>query len=184
MSVRLRRLPEYGVVLEVFSGVITLELLYRHLSLMREGDPPRFLVCFDRTADLTSLTVETISDFRHATSARFRELNFENVLVAFVSAEGPNTQLLEFWCRYVQLMGDQRHTPALFSGLNSACAWLGLPEAAREAITEEIEAHADAGRASEAEREGKFPEQRIRAATRHRPSVRPQADRSTGRLGR
>jgi hypothetical protein len=160
MGVRLKRFPEYDVALEVFSGKITLELLYRHLSLLREDDPTRFIIYVDPAADLSSLTAETVMEFGRADAARQRKLKLLNNLTAYVSPPGPVAQVVDFWCQYVQLIDDYPATPALFSDLNAACVWLGLPEAAREALTEEIEAHAVDRPAPLAETERAAPGQR------------------------
>jgi hypothetical protein len=161
MGVRLKRFPEYGVLVAVFTGLVTREDLYEHLSSLREGEPLRFLGYFDPTADMTALSVEEIAGFKAASAAKLGEIKVEHALAALVCPPGPNAHFVDFWCRYVQLDGDRPTTPALFSGMKSACAWLGLPDRAREVLTEEVEPETAPGRTAPSESEDKFPEPRI-----------------------
>jgi hypothetical protein len=144
----------------VFSGLVTREDLYDFLSLLREGEPPRFLGYFSPASDLTYLSVEELADLRAAIATRLREIKAEHALIALVCASDANAQVIDFWRRYVELDRDRPTSPALFSGVNSACAWLGLSEAAREALSEEV-ADAAPRRAALSKPEAEFPDPRI-----------------------
>jgi hypothetical protein len=142
VGVRLERYPEHGVTLEIFTGAITWKVLHEHLSLLREGDQARLLY-FDPTVDTSRLDVAGFPEFRRATAARLKELNVEKALLAFVCAPGgSNEQLLDFWCRYVQVDSLHPATPALFPSFQVACHWLSLPEAACRTLIEAVETRA------------------------------------------
>jgi hypothetical protein len=151
MGVRLKRFPEYDVALEVLTGAITLELAYEHLGLLRKDDPSRFIVYLDPDVDVSSVTAEALMEFSRADAARQRKLRHLHNLTAYVCVPGPIRQVIDFWVQYVQLIDDYPAKPAVFSDLDAACAWLGLPEEARQTLTEEIAALARDGPAPVAE---------------------------------
>lgn len=135
MGIRRKRFPEFGVTLEIFSGVITAELLLERLGSLREGDLARWIGYLDATVDLSQVDLAAIPDLKRANAARLRELKVEKGLVAIVCALGANNQAVDFWLRYVQADVDHPTSLALFPSLKTACDWLDLPEAGCRALT-------------------------------------------------
>lgn len=141
VGVRLERFPEYGVTLEVFSGVLTPELLLDRLGALRAGDAARWIIYADPTADLSRVDVAAIPEIRRASFARLRELGVADARIAFVCEPGANAPLFDFWLRYVTQYGEHPGQ-AVFRTLKAACDWLDLPEAACRTLTQAAQAGA------------------------------------------
>jgi len=166
MGVRLERLPEYGVTLEIFTGALTPELLFGRLRALREGDGARWILYIDPSVDLSRVDIASIPELKRANAARLKALNIDDPRIAFVCDPGEHErETFDFWLRYVQLRHEHPGSQELFRTLAEACAWLGLPEgacgAARGAVTEAVEAEASSGRGAEAAPEGDLSERRL-----------------------
>ena len=163
MGVRLQRFPEYGVTLEVFTGVITPELLFGRLRALREGDGARWIIYIDPTVDLSRVDIATIPELKNANAARLKALKIEDPRIAFVCDPGEceNDLTFEFWLRYVQLRHEHPGAQQVFSTLAEACDWLDLPQAARTRLAEAIAAGTSPGRDVEAAPEAEPPERRV-----------------------
>jgi hypothetical protein len=141
MGVRLQRLAEYGVTQEVFTGVLTPELLIGRLGALREGDGALWIIYIDPTVDLSRVDIASIPQLKRANAVRLEALNIDDPRIAFVcDPREHELPSLEFWLRYVQLRHEHPGSQELFPSLKAACNWLDLPQAARKALTEAIEA--------------------------------------------
>lgn len=162
MGVRLERFPEYGVTLEVFTGVITPESLFGRLRALREGDGARWIIYIDPSVDLSRVSIATIPKLRQANADRLKALHIEEPRIAFVCDPGEHEQVtFEFWLRYVQLHHEHPGSQYLFPTLADACDWLDLPQAARTTLVEAVEAETSSGRDVEAASNTEAPERRI-----------------------
>jgi hypothetical protein len=161
MGVRLERFPEYGVTLEIFTGVITRELLFGRLAALREGDGALWIIYIDPTVDLSQVDIVTISKLKRANAVRLSELNIDDPKIAFVCDQNESDLItFEFWLRYVQLRHEHPGSQELFPTLAEACDWLDLPQAACTTLTEAVVAETSSGRGAEAAPEGEPPERR------------------------
>jgi hypothetical protein len=108
--------------------------------------------------DLSQVDIATIPKLKRANAARLEALNIEDPWIAFVCNPGENELTFEFWLRYVQLRHEHPGSQELFETVAEAYDWLDLPEAARKAVTEAVEAETSSGRNAEAAREDESPE--------------------------
>lgn len=138
MTIRVTRLPEFGVNISVYSGPITRAELIEHYSAIDAEDAAsadRWISYFDPTADLSQLDVAAISELRRLTSAKLYEVYGDRTLTVAIVCKSPvNRPILSTWRSY--LSADRNHPSdlSLFSNLKDACDWLDLSGSASFAL--------------------------------------------------
>lgn len=138
MTIRVTRLPEFGVNISVYSGPITRAELIEHYGAIDAADAAsahRWISYFDPTADLSQLDLAAMCELRRLTAAKLCEVYGSRTLtVAIVCKSPPNQSILSVWRNF---LGSDRAHPSelrLFSSLRDACDWLDLPGSASLAL--------------------------------------------------
>jgi hypothetical protein len=141
MALRIRRLREHGVTVAVASGAVSPEDIMADLEALDPADAaPRWINYLDPTIDLSAVDVAFLPLMRRLAAAKMRELHGDGPLVAaWVSPPDAEETFRRFWPNYTS--NDDRYPAELaaFGSIEAACEWLGLSEAAREAVVEVIE---------------------------------------------
>lgn len=139
MGVRLRRYPEYGVTLFVFSGALVAGELQSLFEALDQRDAGRWLSYGDETIEMTRIKVSDFPALKRLVYHKQKELfGDSHPSNAMVYASKYGEELLRFWQLYT-LVGDVRPmTPAVFSNLADACRWLRLPADACAKIEAEV----------------------------------------------
>lgn len=134
MGIRTERFPEYGLTLVLYSGVISTEDVRTH---MRELDPADLVLrinYLDPTMDYR-VDVAALPELKGIIRAKLRALDQgERAAAAFVS-RCANDPAGTFWPNYLKIAEDFPGARASFTSLDEAFDWLGLPDAARQAVT-------------------------------------------------
>lgn len=135
MGVLLKRFPEFGVTLAIYSGAITAEVLVRQAEALTPADAGLWINYLDPTADMSGVDLAHIPAIKRALAAKLREIQGDEVAVSvLVSASPLNEPFVRFWSSYVGLDGHYPAESVVFPSIEAACAWLDLPEAACEAL--------------------------------------------------
>lgn len=137
MVVHVTRLDDYGVNLTVYSGRITLEDALAHYRSLPASHAinPRWISYFDPSADLSELSVAAFPEMKRALGAKLVEIYGDRpVKAAMVCDSRLNHPIISMWRSFLSGGAGQPAAPGLFSSLKAACEWLGLPEAARDAL--------------------------------------------------
>lgn len=142
MGIRLKRFPEYGLELYIYSGPISCEEMLRHLQ--RVDGSADWLSYLGPTADLSGIDVAHFPLLKRTAAAREASAppKEQPSRHALVTVSAVNTQFVQFWCNYGRIGVPQAHDRVVFSTLEQACRWLGLPPGGCERIAEAAEADA------------------------------------------
>lgn len=134
MAGRLRRFPEYGVTLIIFSGKMKDNETAELLSTLDERDRACRISYFSGDVDVGDVVAD-MSCVKKVLEQKQRELSGGRL--AFVHQSTAAKEYFGFLKRYWSA-GEARPTmPRVFSSLKAACDWLGLPDRACGALTEE-----------------------------------------------
>jgi hypothetical protein len=150
MAIRVKRLPEYGVTVVIWSGRLTLEEVRRHLSTLDAASPGRWLNYWDPSVDVSGLGIAKIPEVKRLLAARLKEVYGDKQLIsAVVRAPGTHELFPEFWPGYAS--ADQAYPAKVkaFLSLEAACEWLNLPDDGRRAVIDAVEGSQGEGRGSE-----------------------------------
>lgn len=141
MGIRVKRLPELGLTLNVWSGAITREDLIDHYGSLTPADGGRRIAFLDPTVDLSSVGVAAIPELKRVVTSKFKEIYGDRpVLSAMVCGAGPNRPLLDFWLRYTGGEGEASMSgPLVFESMQAACDWLGLPDEACKLVNAAVD---------------------------------------------
>ena len=138
MTIRVTRLPEFGVNISVYSGPVTRAELVAHYGSIDAEDAAsgdRWISYFDSTADLSELDVAAIGELRRLTSVMLTEVYKGRTLrVAIVCKSAVNGPVLSTWRNYLAADHDHPSDLRLFWSLRDACDWLDLPSGAGLAL--------------------------------------------------
>jgi hypothetical protein len=131
---RLRRFPEYGVTLIIFSGKIKDGETAELISTLDERDRACRVSYFSGDVEVG----DVIADMSHVRKVLTdKQIELSGGRLAFVYESTAAEEYLGFLEKYWS-MGEVRPTiPKVFSSLKAACDWLELPDGACEALTEE-----------------------------------------------
>ena len=95
----------------------------------------------DRSVDVSGLDVASIPALRRITTAKVREVcKDEPRFTALVAAAPEAQQYLQLWCSYAAPEEGRQSVRAEFCTIKDACDWLGLSDAACNAVTAAVEA--------------------------------------------
>lgn len=141
MSISISRFPEFKLALLVFRDLIdAAEMLdfFRGQGADREGETRR-LTYIDPGADLSQLDLMSITELKRVIDRTRRERAFDKSFrAAIVSYSRRNDPIVNLWKGYVGRDPDHLAKPVVFSSLDGACAYLGLPAEAREALAQVV----------------------------------------------
>lgn len=141
MSISIARFPQFKLALLVFRDLIdAAEMLefFRGRGAEREGET-RWLTFIDPGADLSQLDLVSITELKRLVDRRRRErASDESFRTAIVSNSRRNDPIVTLWKGYVGRDPDHLPKPVVFSSLEGACAYLGLPAEAREMVAQAI----------------------------------------------
>lgn len=147
MCIRVKRFPEFGVDLVVYSGALTRETLTRFIAELQPVDGARWINYLDPTLDESGLDVAYIPALKRAFAEKLTALHGETrVRSALVTASPVNELILRFWPSYVGRDVRYPAEPVACRTLDEACEALGLPAEARPALAEAVAADARAAR--------------------------------------
>jgi hypothetical protein len=139
MGIRLVRLPEYDLDLNIYSGEISTAELFFHLR--RLDSAADWLSYFDATADLSGIDLAHFPALKHAiTSKEHERIGGEPKLHALVNVAAANALFVRFWCSYVCAGVSVAHRRQVSPVLEDACRWLHLPLDACVEVAAAIEA--------------------------------------------
>lgn len=146
MAGRLKRFPEYGVTLIIFSGKVEHDEAVELISKLDQRDRNYRITYLSEDVEVGRMIAD-IPQFKRAVAEKQREL--PDARGALVCGSSAAREYLDFLKRY-WATGDAHPTmPRAFPSLGAACDWLGLPDGACEALTEEV------NRASPEDRRGR-----------------------------
>lgn len=139
MGVRLKRYPEYGVTLLMFSGAFNADEMIGQFQALDNRDRGIWLGYYDATANPSSVDLAHLPELKRTIVAKEKEL-FDDVKRrnAVVCCSAFTKQFFRFWSDYAGTGDEHPVTPPVFSDFRTACDWLGLPEEAR--VSFEVEA--------------------------------------------
>lgn len=141
MSITLSRFPEFKLALLAFRDRIdAAEMLefFRGRNADRESET-RWLTWIDPGADLSQLDLMSITELKRLVDRKQRERAWdENFRTAIVSNSRRNDPMVNLWKGYVGRDPDHLSKPVVFSNLEGAYAYLGLPAEARETVAQAI----------------------------------------------
>jgi hypothetical protein len=138
VTIRVTRLPEFGVNMSVYSGPVSRAELVAHYGSIDVEDAAsgdRWISYFDSTADLSQLDVAAIGELRRLTATTLAQAYRGRTLrVAIVCKSAVNGPVLSTWRSY--LAADPSHPSdlRLFWSLKDACDWLDLSATAGVAL--------------------------------------------------
>jgi hypothetical protein len=148
MGVRLHWLPEYGVGMTVYSGKITPQMLFDHVSGIdpRRAPTPRCWITYlDDSVDVSDVDLAAQLQIRDLAGAKFRESRREARLqCAMVCRSRLNRPHLSLWQACTREDPDHRSDSQLFESLKEACDWLDLDGEARRQVAALAEGRAEA----------------------------------------
>jgi hypothetical protein len=137
MGIRVQRFPEFGVTVNIYSGVVTADDIKAHLEALEAADVVRTMDYIAPSMD-SHVEVTAIPELQLVASAKLRALHGdEPAMVAFLSESKAHAQVLSFWPTYLRSHGYPA-SAAAFTSLRAACEWLGLPDAACLALAEAV----------------------------------------------
>jgi hypothetical protein len=135
MTIRVKRLPEFDLTLNVWTGKLTREDLIAHYNGLTAQEAGRRIAYLDPALDLSSVDVATIPGVTRLVAARLKALYGDKPVTSVVVAApgSENARLFEAWFRYFAAEGLS-DGPVLKPGVKAASDWLGLPHDACEKI--------------------------------------------------
>lgn len=143
MGIELRRFPEHDLALRIVSGPTSVEDVIRFYKGLDASHAPRWITYIDPDTTAAAgdvVPVARVPELRQVIAAKMEELFGDRPVVSIVVC--PSRQLrgiLKFWRAYSPAGEAHPIRPALFRNLDEAFERLGLPEAARAAVTSAIE---------------------------------------------
>jgi hypothetical protein len=141
MGIVVKRLPEYGLTLDVWRGTVTADEIIGHFEGMTAAEAGLRLSFIDPAATLYAMDIAHIPAVKRAADRLLNELYADRpVTSAIVCTPGQNRPVIEFWRRYAWPDPEEGRHAVVFSSLDEAFDWLGLPEAARQKVIETLEA--------------------------------------------
>lgn len=147
--------PEHDLTLLVTRGKHTGQDVIQTFQSMDASCATRWLKYIDETTDMSEVYLSNLPVMRRVKAEKRRELFGDSPKPSAVVCDAsPSGQILiEFWQRYTDL-GER-----CFRSLDEAYDWLGLSEAARDAVAHALDEDANAGprRPSAAPSEPAFP---------------------------
>lgn len=143
MGIVVKRLPDYGLTLDIWRGTVTAEDMIEHFEGLTQAEAQRRLSFIDPAVNLYAMDIAAIPKLRRLTACKLDELYADRpMLSAVVCGPGENKPVIEFWQRYVWGDHEAGRHPVAFSSLEEAFDWLALPETARQKVIEALEAEA------------------------------------------
>lgn len=143
MGFELRRFPEHDLTLRIVSGPTTVEDVIRFYEELDASHGTRWLTYIDPgvVAEMGDIVpVARIPEIREVIAAKLEKLFGDKpVTGAVVSASTVLDDALHFWRTYSDAGEAHPIHPALFSTLDEAYNWLGLPDPARAEVTRAVE---------------------------------------------
>jgi hypothetical protein len=141
MSISITRFPEFKLALVLFRGPIdAAEMLdfFRGPWADRDGET-RWLTFVAPDADLAQLDLMSITELKRVVDRKRQEQPWdESFRSAIVSDSRRNDPMVNLWKGYVGRDPGHRAKPVVFSSLEGASAYLGLPMEAREVLAEAV----------------------------------------------
>lgn len=139
MGIRLKRLPEHDINLELCSGTITAEEALRYWQELTPADARVWLTYFYPSADLSGWDVASLPKLKRLVAAQQKVVfGDKQVTPAVVCRSSLSEAFLDFWTAYAASGDMHPSKPMVFSSLEEACDGLGLSDAARAAVEQEI----------------------------------------------
>ena len=139
MTFELKRYPELGITLIMFSGDVSVDDVIKLFGSLDNRDAGRWLTYCDPTVTTGALGVDVVPRLKQLIADKQSAI-FDGAYPrnAMVYASRAGEEFLIFWQRYT-LTGDVHPmTPAIFSDFKAACDWLGLSEAAHAKLKAEV----------------------------------------------
>jgi hypothetical protein len=133
VSGRLRRFPEYRVTLIILSGYVKDDETVELLRTLDERDRDCRITYFSEDAELGGVIADT-PRIKRTLAEKQREL--PGGRHAFVCPSTASREYADFLKRYSAAGDVHPKIPRVFSSLEAACGWLGLPDGACEALAE------------------------------------------------
>lgn len=133
MPSELKRYPQHGLTLMLFSGVLTAEQLISQFSELDGRDRGCWLSYFDASVDLTGVDVAHLPALKRMVAMKERGLlgdARQRRRNAIVYCSTVTEQFFDFWRSYAAVGEAHATPPGVFSSFKAACDWLGLPQSA------------------------------------------------------
>jgi len=152
----LKHLPEYNLEVGVFSGAVTDDEMLESFSKLDKNR--NWLGVFTKDADVSGVDIACFPALKRAVTPDAPELRGgEPKLSALVNFSGPSELFVRFWVHYASADDQPWRKRQMFSSIEKACAWLGLPPAAAGEVAAAVayaqaETEADAAQAAESRR--------------------------------
>lgn len=134
MSVYLKRFPEYGLDLNIFSGAVSPdEIIWSFHSLDRKAN---WLAFFCEDADLSGISIAHFPAMKNALTGEEHETDAapQKKRSALVNLSGLNELFVRFWSEYASAGISAPRDRAMFPTIAAACEWLGLPPAVSDTL--------------------------------------------------
>jgi hypothetical protein len=133
--IRVERLPDYDVVLHLYSGAMAGGEVISHFRRLGASDAGRWIHYVEPNADMSCLDVACLPELKRAIADKKHELfGDEPSTSAIVYGSRTNERFFTFWRSYAGYGEPHPRLPVLFTSLEAACEWLRLPRAGRQAV--------------------------------------------------
>lgn len=130
-----KRFPEYGVILQVFRGVITREAWMEYYAGFTAVETDRFITYLDPSADFSKVDLASGPELKRVVAAKLREFfgdkHVVSILVPGSKAQEPYAQ---FWCAFERVGEKHPAGSVVVSDVEAACDLLSLPDDAWETL--------------------------------------------------
>jgi hypothetical protein len=144
MGIRLKRLPNHRLNLNIYSGLVSPEELLAHIRSLDSS--ANWLSYFDVTADLAAIDIARFPELKHAVVAKEDERGEQEIARhALVNVPAANELFVHFWCNYACVGVRNPHERDVFPTVEQACGWLGLTDHGCREVLAEIEGSEAAG---------------------------------------
>lgn len=137
MPTRKTHFPEYGLSLFVLVGKHTVEEAIGLFQGLGSSDASRWITYCDPSVDMPEQSVCRFPEVKRTIAAKRKEIFGDRPQAwAVVATSRVNQDFFNFWRSFAEASEQPEAAPRLFSTLDAACEWLGLPETARQAVIE------------------------------------------------
>jgi hypothetical protein len=140
MGILAKRFPEYGVVLQIFRGVITRELWMAYYAGFAAAHADRFVTYVCPSADLSTIDLASGPELKRVVAAKLREVFGDAPVVSiFVRTSMEQDPYLNFWCGFERAGDKHPAESVIVSDFKAAGDLLGLPDGAWERLAAAVE---------------------------------------------
>jgi hypothetical protein len=140
MGILAKRFPEYGVILQIFRGMITRERWMEYYAGFTATAADRFVTYVCPSADLSKMDLASGPELKRVVAAKLREVYGDGPVVSIlVRASDEQEPYLKFWAGFERAGEKHPAESVIVSDFKQACDLLGLPDDAWKRLAAAVE---------------------------------------------